>query len=628
MKRKFYAFVLILGFLLCITPLVNAISPNVTVDISGNGDYTSIQAAIDAAPSNLTEQYVIFIKNGRYDEKIFITKNYITLLGEDRDSTIIVQAILRRIWRETNESDWGVATINIQDGVTDLTLANLTILNNFAEVYPDTPNPNDHTMAIRGGGHRIKIINCNVIATGGDTLSLWNTDGGMFYHASCYFEGYVDYVCPRGYCYIDGGEFYGYNNNASIWHDGSGGKDHKFVIRNSSFDGVPGFALGRYHRMAAFYLIDSYFSIEMKDQNISYVGDSVSSDRDKLVYGERVYYHNCSRGGGDYDWHADNLETAENSPSAEAIDAKWTFNNEWDPVSEIVGLVPVPILPSPFQKTGNVKSDAILSWFPVEEAVSYNVYLGKDSVLEFKANVTDTLFDPQGLENQSIYFWRVDAITETDTTEGEIWQFRTKITEAPEKASNPSPEDGSEMTESAFYLEWDFLDWVTDSFYVYMDTVPDPGLFRKTTRNQVMVYNLEHGKTYYWRVDTKNNIGTTTGDIWKFTFIDTTVTSLHQYQTESGFTIHRLFPNPASYQLNIEISPTISDSFIFNFYSLSGKLLYSDRTFLESDETRLISYSIPDILGKDFISQFVVCEIQNSTSRQVYKIQIITDKEE
>jgi len=70
---------------------------------------------------------------------------------------------------------------------------------------------------------RISILHANVIADGGDTLSLWNTTSGMYYHSDCYFEGWVDYVCPRGWAYITNSRFFGHNLTASIWHDGSKG---------------------------------------------------------------------------------------------------------------------------------------------------------------------------------------------------------------------------------------------------------------------------------------------------------------------------------------------------------------------------------------------------------------------
>ena len=93
----------------------------------GSGDFTTVQAAIEAAPDDLSAPLVIFIKNGVYEEKLFIAKNFITLIGEDRDSTIITTAVLRRLWREEHPDDWGAATVNIAHAAADLTLANMTI---------------------------------------------------------------------------------------------------------------------------------------------------------------------------------------------------------------------------------------------------------------------------------------------------------------------------------------------------------------------------------------------------------------------------------------------------------------------------------------------------------------------
>jgi pectinesterase len=48
-------------------------------------------------------------------------------------------------------------------------------------------------------------------------------------------------------------------------------------------------------------------------------------------WGERFYYFNCHRDGGDYAWHADNLASAPHAPRPEQVTAKWTFAGTWDP---------------------------------------------------------------------------------------------------------------------------------------------------------------------------------------------------------------------------------------------------------------------------------------------------------
>ena len=145
--------------------------------------------------------------------------------------------------------------INIGPETTDVIIANLTVRNDYGQDHDD----HDHQFAIRsmGNANRIAILHANVIADGGDTLSLWNSESGLSYYDDSYFEGWVDYVCPRGWAYITNSRFFGHNPNASIWHDGSKDKDQKLVVRHSQFDGVPGIALGRNHRDAQFYVLDS-----------------------------------------------------------------------------------------------------------------------------------------------------------------------------------------------------------------------------------------------------------------------------------------------------------------------------------------------------------------------------------
>jgi len=300
---------------------------NLIVAQDGSGDFTTIQAALDAVPVDNANPFVIYIKSDIYNEKIYIEKDFVTLQGENRDSTRIVFAELRSNWRRNHPDDYGAAAVNIKDGVTDLLIDNLTVHNNYGGLFGST----DHQFAVRGGGNRVIFLNSNFIADGGDTVSLWNGSDGMYYHRNCYFKGYVDFVCPRGWCFIIDCKFYGRNLSASIWHDGSKDKRQKFVIRNSRFDGVKGFPLGRYHRDAQFFLLDCTFSKNMADRNIYY-----KTGTSEIYWGQRAYYYNCHGDSVDYAWHAGNLKDAEGSPKPEQINAKWTFEGKWDPEAAIV----------------------------------------------------------------------------------------------------------------------------------------------------------------------------------------------------------------------------------------------------------------------------------------------------
>ena len=324
---------LIAAIAFCILYCLNFFASNklITVAQDGSGDFYLIQEALNAIPDESEGRVIIYIKNGTYNEKIFIDKSNIALVGEDREKTKIVYAELRKNWRETHSDDYGAGVINIKNEVTDILFSSLTIHNNYGEMYDD----HDHAFAIRAGEGvtRIIIDNCRLISDGGDTVSLWNKDDGMYYHSNSYFEGWVDYVCPRGYCFIENSTFYGHNLTASIWHDGGQNENHKFVLRNCKFDGVKGFPLGRFHRDAQFFLIDCSFSNNMADKKIFF---APSDPARILQWGEnRIYFNNCHGDSIDYSWHNDNLDSAPGNPELEKIDANWTFNYQWNPVKEL-----------------------------------------------------------------------------------------------------------------------------------------------------------------------------------------------------------------------------------------------------------------------------------------------------
>ena len=313
---------------------------SLVVSQDGKGDYTSIQAAIDALPDSSAMLRTIHIKAGHYHEKIFITKHNIILKGEDRETTKIIQSIARDEWRCDHTSDWGVATMNL-DG-DDITLMNLTIANDygFTQKEPRTVachsdstgkkviTKDGHQMALRSmSSTRLKAINCRFSAWAGDTVSPWNLVDGMFYFKDCIMEGGVDFYCPRGWAYAENCTFYANTGPAAIWHDGSTNPDYKTVLKNCRFDGYKGFKLGRYHKDAQFYLVDCTFSENMADADIYLVPTS-----NTIQWGRRIYYANSHREGGDFAWHKDNLNTAAGSPKANDITAGWVFKEKWDPV--------------------------------------------------------------------------------------------------------------------------------------------------------------------------------------------------------------------------------------------------------------------------------------------------------
>jgi hypothetical protein len=281
----------------------------------------------------------------------------------------------------------------------------------------------DHQFAVRGGGTRIIILNCNIIADGGDTLSLWNKKNGMYYHANCYFEGWVDYVCPRGWCYITDSKFYGHNLSASIWHDGDEDKSQKLVIRCSTFDGVEGFSLGRNHRDGQIFLLDCRFSKAMADTPIYWPATS----KTPWKWGDRHYYYNCHRDGGDFAWFKNSLEAAETAPKESDITAKWTFDGKWDPEETMPPVLPFVFLSRPKDGSNMVSIEGtILKWVPSRNSICSNVYFGTSDNPEFRGNQATNSYATGALKSKTTYYWRIDEVTEAGTIKGNLWHFTTK----------------------------------------------------------------------------------------------------------------------------------------------------------------------------------------------------------
>ena len=61
----------------------------ITIAPDGSGDFSSLQAAVDAVPENVPEGVTLFLRRGVYHERVVIHRDHLRLLGEDREGTVI-----------------------------------------------------------------------------------------------------------------------------------------------------------------------------------------------------------------------------------------------------------------------------------------------------------------------------------------------------------------------------------------------------------------------------------------------------------------------------------------------------------------------------------------------------------
>jgi len=84
---------------------------------------------------------------------------------------------------------------------------------------------------------------------------------------------------------------------------------------------------------------------------------------------------------------------------------------------------------SPIDTALMVPVDVVVSWKPGADATQHTVYLSEnqDDVANDVGGVTvtETSYDPGGLQNGTTYYWRVDASDGTTVVKGDIWSFTT-----------------------------------------------------------------------------------------------------------------------------------------------------------------------------------------------------------
>lgn len=58
----------------------------------GTGDFTSVQAAIDAAPQYAQKPVILLVRPGEYRERVIVNKDNLRIIGEDGEKTVIVHS--------------------------------------------------------------------------------------------------------------------------------------------------------------------------------------------------------------------------------------------------------------------------------------------------------------------------------------------------------------------------------------------------------------------------------------------------------------------------------------------------------------------------------------------------------
>ncbi|GAB3876540.1 hypothetical protein GCM10028824_34270 [Hymenobacter segetis] len=178
-------FWMLLGFIV-LAAAGRAAAYDVTVAADGTGNFTTVQAAINAAPTARTTVYTIFIKNGRYREKINIpaTKPFLQLVGESVANTILTyddgaSTLVGGVALGTQNS----ASFSVS--ATDFSALNITFENAFGD--------GSQAVAVLVNADRAVFKNCRFLGNQ-DTLYVKGSGTPQHYFRDCYIDGNVDFI--------------------------------------------------------------------------------------------------------------------------------------------------------------------------------------------------------------------------------------------------------------------------------------------------------------------------------------------------------------------------------------------------------------------------------------------------
>ncbi len=154
----------------------------IVVAADGSSDFRTVQGAVDFVEPHREKPVMIFVRKGRYEERVRIgrEKRFVHLVGEDRKGTVIAFTNNEKL-----NPGWIQRSVLGVEG-DDFVLENLTVQNT-------TPYKGSQAEAVYVNAERCVLRNADFFSFQ-DTLNL----SGRVYVADCYIEGDVDYVWGYG----------------------------------------------------------------------------------------------------------------------------------------------------------------------------------------------------------------------------------------------------------------------------------------------------------------------------------------------------------------------------------------------------------------------------------------------
>ena len=162
-------------------PVAKEAKFHAVVAFDGSGSHTNVQEAVNAAPDNGTNWFIILVKPDVYEGQVIIpkTKRFIHIVGEDRATTVLTWPynVNDRKPNQPYQFDPGFVVVG-----NDFRAENLTFENSSGD--------HGQALAVRVDNDRAVFENCRLLGWQ-DTLMVNN---GRHYFTNCFIAGRVDFI--------------------------------------------------------------------------------------------------------------------------------------------------------------------------------------------------------------------------------------------------------------------------------------------------------------------------------------------------------------------------------------------------------------------------------------------------
>ncbi|MFT3681465.1 MAG: pectinesterase family protein [Ferruginibacter sp.] len=169
---------------------------DLTVAKDGSGNFTSVQDAVNAAPTGLTAPYTIFIKKGVYKEKITVPSNkpFIKFVGESVADVIITYDDYAGKYTSCNTTLGTQNSATVTVNATDFSAVDVTFENSYGD--------GSQAVAIVVNADRAAFKNCRFLGNQ-DTVYLKGNGPPKSYFSHCYIDGNIDFIFGSGVALFD-----------------------------------------------------------------------------------------------------------------------------------------------------------------------------------------------------------------------------------------------------------------------------------------------------------------------------------------------------------------------------------------------------------------------------------------